>query len=464
MIRACLAAALCVVLPLNAAAGTPRMDLAVDAQVSGLVSVLPTVGGIIGVAHNGALIYTKPFGSRELKTRAPIDAQTRFEIGSVSKQFTAAAVLQLSEHRKLALDDRLSAYLPAFPHAKELTLRQLLYQVSGLPDYADMPAASEFMSHADGSADRVAAEIKGPLDFKPGSKWEYSSTNYYVLGRVIEIVSHLTYEMYVRSHLFLPARMTHSGFIDDEARMSDFAKPYHEGRPAPPTFESWAGGAGAIVSTVGDLVAWNAALRAGKIVSRSDYTLMTSPGRLLNGARTDYGMGISIDTRDGHPRLWHNGATNGSVAIDSMFPRDHLDIIVLENSTGGNDPGVVERAVLDAIFPDALAIAREPVKGETPLIRNRIVGVITHVLAGTLPRNDTTPAFWKFWNARRANFAAYFKPFGAPQREIFKGSFDEGKTTTYVYRVEFAHTTRNCSIEIDKATNLVSSVGIAPPG
>lgn len=438
-------------------AGVPALGL------DHLLKSSQVAGAIVAIARDGRLAEVHTYGYRNLHDRTPVDPDTHFEIGSITKQFTAAAILQLKEQRKLSLDEKLSAFLPAFPHAAEMTLRQLLYQTSGLPDYTEMPHFAERMSESDAAAAGIAAFVSRPLDFKPGTKWEYSSTNYYVLGRVIAIVSHTTYDDYVRAHLFMPAAMRHSGFLSEEPRMQDFARPYVEGVPAPPTRESWAGGAGSIVSTAGDLVAWDTALASRKIISRRDYVLMTSPAHLAGGAVTDYGMGISIDRRDGHRRLWHNGATNGSVAINSVYPADGVDIVVLENSAG-TDPGTVERFVLDRLFPDALATARRPAKGETRDMRRRILPMIDGILSGTLPVDRQAPVFRRFWLTRRNAIRTYFAPFGPPQRETFKGSFDDGSGVWYRYRVEFAQDVRDCDVEIDKKSKLLENIAIAPPG
>ncbi len=233
----------------------------ITAAVLKQTKALPA-GAAVGVVRNGQLTYVKGFGMRDIAARKPVGAQTQFEIGSVTKQFTAAAILQLKERQKLALDDVLAKYMASFPHAREVTLRQLLNQVSGLPDYFGIKGSETLFSTTPGSLEKVAAYAKRPLHFKPGTQWQYSNTNYYVMGRVIEIVSRQSYDAYVREHLFAPAGMSHSDFVSNESKLRDFATPYWRGpdakgpeRPAPPILESWAGGAGAIVSTIGDLAA-----------------------------------------------------------------------------------------------------------------------------------------------------------------------------------------------------------------
>lgn len=445
------------------------LDSKLAIAVQRLIKLQEGVGGAVGVVRDGHLIYAQGFGMRNLAQRQPVNAATRFEVGSITKQFTAAALLQLKEQKKLSLDDPLARYLPSFPHAREITLRQLLNQVSGLQDYAKTKNFDETMSAKPGGIEAIASYAKGPLDFKPGTDWEYSSTNYFVLGRVIETVSHVSYEEYVRRHLFAPAGMINSAFVQDEPKLDNFATPYWLGpngagprRPAPLMPESWVGAAGGIVSTLGDLASWDAALADGKIVSHNDFVMMTSPGRLANGHPYDYGMGFSIDALDGHKRIWHDGSTTGSVAVTAIYPKDRIGIIVLENSMTGN-PFAIESVVLEAMFPDALAFARRPAPGEDTSKRPRLVKLIKQILNGTIQASELTPEFQKFLMPRRAKIGAYFSAFGPPRAEIFKGKYDRADAIWYVYRVEFTNTVRNCTIKIDKKTNLVSSVGIQPP-
>jgi D-alanyl-D-alanine carboxypeptidase len=165
----------------------------------------------------------------------------------------------------------------------------------------------------------------------------------------------------VRQHLFAPAGMANSAFVEDEPELRDFATGYWKGfddkdpvSAAPPILESWAGGAGAIVSTVADLAAWDNALATGKIVSADDFALMSAPYKLKDGQETAYGMGLGIDNVYGHPRIWHNGGSNGSLTMNATYPKDHLDIIVFENDRRA-DPRGIESAVFDTLFPDVVA-------------------------------------------------------------------------------------------------------------
>jgi D-alanyl-D-alanine carboxypeptidase len=466
-------------LPFKGKKGNPVLALlfaaatsasAIDAVITKQLEEQHVAGAAVGVYQDGALIDLKTFGLRDVAKKLPVDADTRFEIGSVTKQFTAAAILQLQEQGKLSIDDRLAKYLPTFPHTNEVTLRQLLNQISGLPDYTDLPDIATAMSTIPDATDKIVAYASKPLRFPPGTKWEYSNTNYWVLGKVIATVSGMSYEDYIREHIFKPAGMTHSGFVSDESTMDDFAIPYWHGpkndepaQPAPTMFESWPAGAGAIVSTIGDLAAWDAALASGKIVSPAGYALMSSPGKLANGKPTDYGMGLAIDKHDGHARIWHNGGTVGSLTENATYPDDHLDIVVLENDITAQ-PAAVESAVLETMYPDALVAARKPAPGEDPAVRAKVVRLLNQLLSGTVAPSELSPQMQKVLTPeQQKTAAAQFASFGKPTAVIFKQRQPASAGTYYVYRIEFANTgDRDFVVQIDKKTGLVVGMQIIP--
>lgn len=316
---------------------TSLQALALTAAITAQLAPLHTTGAAVAVLEHGHIVYEHAFGERRL-SGPPADVHTRFEIGSDTKQFTAAAILQLKERRRLSLDDRLAAYVPGFPHANELTIRQLLYQTSGLPDYLMTNHFIHIMQTTPGGLANIERFAAGPLHFKPGTKWEYSNSNYAALTAVIEAVSGEPYEQYVREHLFLRAGMRESTFVTHEREIADLATGYWRGlhrngrlAPAPQPRPGWLTGDGNIVSTVGDLAKWDIALSSGKIVTREDYALMTAPATLANGKRDDYGFGFWIDPLDGHTDVHHEGDTYGMSSSNNIFPDDDMDVIVLAN-------------------------------------------------------------------------------------------------------------------------------------
>ncbi len=294
-------------------------------------------GLAVMVVRDGRTIYARAFGERRAGG-PPVDLHTHFEIGSDTKQFTAAAILQLKEAGKLAFDDSLAKYVPDFPHANEVTLRQLLDQTTGLFDYVSTNHFLALTRREQGDLPLVEDMVAGPLAFRPGSQWAYSNTNYFALARVVEVTSGENYKTYLRRHIFAPADMGETGFVADERRLANMAVGYWRGqnrkgrlRRSPTISDSWLGGAGDIVSTVGDLAKWDLALERGTIVSRQDLALMTEPATLADDRKDDYGFGWWIDPVNGHTDIYHDGDTLGMSSSNNYFPDYDLWIVVLED-------------------------------------------------------------------------------------------------------------------------------------
>ncbi|MDP9018626.1 MAG: beta-lactamase family protein, partial [Candidatus Eremiobacteraeota bacterium] len=269
----------------------------VDAAAQGALTGLHVPGMAIAIVRDGTVVYRKAFGVTNLATKAAVQAQTQFEIGSITKQFTAAAVLQLVAQGKVKLSDPLSKYVPTYRVGRAVTIQQLLNQVSGIPDYTNVKHFEVIAPKTTPSFERILAMIAGkPLEFAPGTKWKYSNTNYILLGKVIEVASHQPYSTYLFSHVIRPAGMSHTVTMDDEKHLTNFATGYwpkEKGQLslAPPFGGGWAGSAGFLVSDLDDMVAWDSAFFGGKIVSPADVVLATTPGKLKSGKSTTYGFG-----------------------------------------------------------------------------------------------------------------------------------------------------------------------------
>jgi D-alanyl-D-alanine carboxypeptidase len=352
--------------PVSAAPSQPAPPLRaavkskIDTDVRALLGATHAQGATIAIVQGGVIVYTRGYGLRDVAKSLPADAHTRYEIGSITKQFTAAAILQLKEAGKVDLDATVAAYLPSIEHAREITIRQLLTHTSGLDDYVGIPNF-ETLAATPATFDQMMAPVSArPLGFTPGTQFVYSSTNYLILGRIIEVVSGQSWEAYLEQHLFAPAGMTESATMAQESRLADMARGYvyAQGHAAEskPIDESWGSSAGGIVTTADDLQKWGEALSSGRIISASDYQLLTSPARLTDGSATEYGFGMKVDRFEGQPRVWHSGNTNGFDGSDQFFPSQDVRIIVLTNTVDGGSGKIAERVYND-LFPAVAAAA-----------------------------------------------------------------------------------------------------------
>lgn len=239
--------------------GTDSRANSLDSKITSIMGENHIPGAQVASSRVGETLLDGSYGKSNLLTDRSVMQKTCFEIGSITKQFTAAAILQLEERGKLRLADPLSKYVPEYGAAKDVTVEQLLWQVSGIPEYMDEPNIEDIASRQPGGLESAFALIKDrPLDFEPGTRWEYSNTNYLLLGAIVTRAAGLSWEVYLKRNIFPRAGMTESRFIGDEPSMADMATGYTgkegEMRPAPVLKSEWAGGVGAIVSTANDVL------------------------------------------------------------------------------------------------------------------------------------------------------------------------------------------------------------------
>ena len=420
---------------------TPQQIARIDADVESILHRYDTPGAALAIAKQGRIVYTNAYGMRDRERHLPTKVDTNFEIGSITKQFTAAAILQLQEAGKLHIDDKLANYLPDAPHAKEVTLRQLLSHTSGLAEYLDGPDIEEAATKSATFEQLMARIADKPLDFAPGSRFLYSNTGNILLGRVIEVVTHESYQHNVQTHLLDVAGMTQTFTIADEKRLPNMAIGYWrkdaKTSPAATISSSFGWSAGFLVPTVSDLQKWNVALQGGKIVSPADYVLMSTPVSTTQQGNADYGLGLAIDSIDEQTYVGHDGGCFGFTTANEYFLKQKIQIIAFTNS-GSLSPDAamaVVTAIFEDLYPDIAAAAATPVAGENPAITRNVKGAFAAVQAGSYSSAYVTDDVNKRMKAGAAKkLSDDFAQFGEPTAFVYKGerSVDGKKRVVYV--------------------------------
>jgi len=291
-------------------------------------------GIALKIIQNGKDRKTGTYGLANLELNVPVKAETVFEIGSITKQFTAAAILLLAQEGKLSVDDPISRHLKSAPVTwSNITVRHLLSHTSGLKSYTGL-AGIEFARHLT-QEQFIRAIAAHPLEFEPGESWKYCNTGFNLLGYIIGNVSHKTYWDFMSERIFRPLEMTTTRNRNPGDVIPNRAAGYEQ------TNHIWINrdydltdvfAAGAIVSNIGDLTKWNAALDGDAILNGSSKEEMWTPAKLNDGKLTKYGFGWFIDTVDGHKNIGHGGATSGFSASIQRFPDDKLAVILLSNT------------------------------------------------------------------------------------------------------------------------------------
>jgi CubicO group peptidase (beta-lactamase class C family) len=303
----------------------------------------PIPGLALEIIQQGKPLKIAGYGLANLEWQTPVTPQTVFEIGSVTKQFTAAGILLLQQDGKLSVDDRISRYLKDIPESwSNITIRHLLTHTSGIRNYTGMDGF-ELTRHLtqEEFIRKIGAE---PLDFAPGDKWSYSNSAYSLLGFIIENASGHDYWHFMRRRIFGPLEMTSTTNRDPRGIIRFRASGYEADSSGHYVNRDYdvtdIFSAGAIVSTVEDLAKWNAALDAHTLLTEASEGEMWTPVRLNNGTTHAYGFGWFLDSLNGRQNIGHSGSTDGFSASIQRFPKDGLAVIVLTNS---NEEGVATK-------------------------------------------------------------------------------------------------------------------------
>jgi CubicO group peptidase (beta-lactamase class C family) len=347
---------------------TPVIEAKIDAAAKQEVDSGKVAGAAVAVMRDGRLVFARGYGHANLELATPVNANTVFRIGSLTKQFTAAAVLLLAEQGKLKIDDKLSLYLPQFPRGNEVTLRDLLNHTSGIHNFTEGPLIDK-ISTSGATVQELVAGIaaQSPLyDFEPGKGWWYSNSNYALLGAVIEKVSGQTWGTFMKTEIFDRLGMAETAADDAREVVPSRASGYSlvggaagKFRNADFTDMSVPYAAGALRSTVKDMARWNAALFGGQLLKPASLKEMLAPGRLRNGAENQtavawpggkafapppgyvlgpYAFGLSHHSQDGRRIIGHDGSIAGFDSIMQTYVDEGLTIIVLTNTDGAAHP------------------------------------------------------------------------------------------------------------------------------
>jgi D-alanyl-D-alanine carboxypeptidase len=300
----------------------------------------PVAGISVAIARDGQVVFARGYGMANLDHSIPVTPETVFHIASISKNILSAVVLQLVDERKIDLDEDVTKYVPEAPtQGHRVTMRQLLNHTSGIYSFTSLPEA-EANERLDLNHEQVLALFKDkPFNFEPGMAWRYDNSGFYLAGMIVERVTKQEYSAYVREHIFRSLGMKSAQMRDARMVVPHLASGYEgdHGALVNAAFMTWKlpFAAGAICATAIDVVRWQAALDAGRVLSASSLKLMRTPTRLAEGTLIDYGLGTHLGTLEGHRVLGHTGSGGGYAAALESFPDDHLTVVVLVNTGTG---------------------------------------------------------------------------------------------------------------------------------
>src|SRR5947207_4226576 len=315
----------------------------------------------IAVVRNGSVAYANAYGAAKLNPHVAATPDMRYAIGSISKQFTAVAALLLQQEGKLKLDDPISKYIPGLTRGNDVTVRMLLSHTSGYQDFWPQDYVMPGMLVATTPQAIADAWAKKPLDFEPGSRWQYSNTNYTLAGMVVEKAAGMPFFQFVRTSILEPVGLTTASDFDVNPRAATVTGYIRYGlgplRPAPDAGSGWMWAAGELAMTASDLAKWDLNLVQHRLLSPASYRELEREVVLNNGAGTGYSLGLDVSMQGGRFMIEHSGEVSGFTAENMVFPEDSAAIVVLTNQDAAPASGAIANQISQILFASADKLA-----------------------------------------------------------------------------------------------------------
>eukprot|EP01037_Dinobryon_pediforme_P012842 gene12842-12942_t len=353
-----LAALALIALPLPAAAQalTPSEETAIDSVVTGTLAKTGVPAVSIAVVRDGKLVLARAWG-RASATLGPAKPDMPFQIASNSKQFLAALILRLADEGRLSLDDKVSRWLPEVTGADHIAVRQLLSHTSGIQDYWPQDYAFPAMATPTTPDAIIRRWAQKPLDYEPGTRWQYSNTGFVVAGRIAELAGGAPLGQLFESRLFGPLGI-HPLFIDD-TNGPQFPHGHDRHALGPvrevtPPARGWLYAAGELSMTAADLARWDIARIDRQILPAPDWAIQETPVRLTDGTTNGYGLGVHTGERDGRRVIDHGGESVGFLSQNTVWPDDRAAVVVLTNAGFSDATATLTDAIGAVILPHAI--------------------------------------------------------------------------------------------------------------
>ncbi|MEA2416722.1 MAG: D-alanyl-D-alanine carboxypeptidase [Thermoanaerobaculia bacterium] len=412
-----------------------EMRASIDKAAADILAKNGVPSASVAVVRDGKIAYEHAYGLANLETKLAASPQMRYSIGSISKQFTAAALLMLAEEGKLSLDDKVIRWLPDLTRAGDVTIRQLLSMTSGYQDFWPQDYVMPMMLQPVTAPEIAAGWAKKPLDFEPGAKWQYSNTNYVIAGMIAEKVAGMPLLDYLQKRVFVPLHMTTVSNTDaaplgpeDPMRYLRYA--LGPLRPAPKEGRGWMFAAGELAMTAHDLALWDISMIDQTILKPSSYRAMQTEVELNNGVGSRYGLGVSIGTSDGRRVISHGGEVSGFTARNEVYPDDRVAIVVLTNMDATSTPEQIASSISKTIFAST-----DPA---TPKTTDQMRKIFDELQKGRIDRSQFTSNANAYFDEQAVkDFASSLGPLGTPQEFVQAGQSLRGGMTLRRYRIKF---------------------------
>ena len=412
----------------------PGLRGRIDAVVAEVLHKTGVPSASLAVVQHGKIVYTHAYGLARMEPRMPATTEMRYAIGSISKQFTAAAVLLLQQEGKLSLDDTVSKYIPGLTCGDEVTIRELLSHTSGYRDYWPEDYVMPPMMQPEAPQQILDTWAKGPLDFAPGTEWQYSNTNFVIAGQIVEKVSGEPLMRFLTEHIFRPLGMKSVRDFDESGLGAGDPTGYYRHalgplRPAPEEGRGWMSSAGELAMTAHDLALWDVSLIDETVMNPESYRQMFTEVKLKDGKGTHYGLGVQVLNRDGHRVIEHSGEVAGFVSDNEVLIDDGDGVVVLTNQIAASAASSIAHTVAQALIGKQLTLS--PVEQDA-------YEIYRGLQQGQIDRKLLSPNLNAYFSAQAVeDFKSSLGPLGEPAEFKLEHSQDRGGMTFRVFTITY---------------------------
>ena len=419
-----------------------NLSAKVQAAVTDIVARTHVPSASVGIVQGGRIVYTAAFGQARLAPALPATPAMHYAIGSISKQFTTACVMLLVQEGKMSLEDPVAKYFPELTRSNEVTVRNLLSHTSGYQDYAPQDYTIPDWTRPTTANAIIHAWATKPLDFDPGTQYQYSNTNFNIVGLIIEKVSGQPFWNFLSTRVLRPLGLTNTidldtqrGQLEPTGYMRNALGPL---RPAIPEAPGWYFADGGMAMPASDLLTWDISEMDRSLLAPESYREMETETKLRNGQGIGYGLGVAVGYRNGHRVVAHGGEIGGFVASNTVFPDDKIAVVVLTNQEASSAAGAIGRAISALLLPPAVTSTGDPGPAES-----QAKGILSGLQQGQIDRSlFTADANFYFDATALGDFRTSLAPLGAIKTLRQNGSSLRGGMTYRGFDVEFADGTK----------------------
>ena len=414
---------------------SPELKGKIDAAVKQVMEKTGVPSASVGIVQGGKVVYTAAYGQARLSPALAATPEMHYAIGSISKQFTTACILLLAEEGKLTLDDPVSRWFPELTRANEVTVRNLLTHTSGYEDYAPQDYTIPAWTKATKPLDVVHEWAGKPLDFDPGTKWQYSNTNFVIAGLIVEKASGMPFWQFLETRVLQPAKLknvlnldTDREHMEPQGYMRNALGPL---RPAILEAPGWYFADGELSMPVETLLEWDISVMNQTLLKSASYAAFETEMKLKDGTGTHYGLGVDVNVRDGHRVVSHTGEVGGFVAANAIYPDDKLAIAVLTNQEASPAASAILRAITPLLLPAAAGADHTAAEAQ-------VKSILSGLQQGKIDRSLFTPdCNFYFSKETIGDFQSSLSPLGDVRTVVQTSEQLRGGMTFKTFNVAF---------------------------